>query len=357
MSKSTSKQDKRAPRETNQAVVRQSMLRRLPRRLGATGRMALPAAPSLIGHYTDMLHQAFAALGRVFKEEEMAHLRGLLQTKLEEAYAVSPYSRVIVTYETEAPPDTALSYKFQVAPSSVADEYEGWTKSRTPPYFGVHPDAKIMACARSLGAPKDVPVLDVGAGTGRNSLPLAREGFPVDAVELAPALAGILRADAEKDSLKLRVFEGNALDGNLELPEQHYRLFCMAEVIASHIRTVEEVRLLLEAAARALAPGGLLVFNAFLAREGYRPDPLARELSQVFWCNLFTKADIANAFQGMPFELVSDESSHDFEAEHQPADGWPPTGWFVDWATGLDLFDLPRGRAPIDLRWLVYRRI
>jgi SAM-dependent methyltransferase len=301
--KAAAKADQRAPRETNQAVVRQAMLRRLPRRLGAKGRMVLPAAPSLLEHYVDMLHQAFAALGRVFSEEETDHLRGVLKAKLGEAYAISPYSRVVVNYETEEPPGTALSWEMVVASASVASEYEGWTTTRTPPYFGVHPDAKIVESARSLGAPKDVPVLDVGAGTGRNSLPLAREGFPTDAVELAPALATILRADAEKEGLALRVFEGNALEGDLGLPSGHYRMVCMAEVVASHIRTWEEVRLLVEAAARWLAPGGLFVFNAFLAREGYKPDPLARELSQVFWCNLFTKADIANAFQGMPFEL------------------------------------------------------
>ena len=42
------KKDKREKRETNQAVVRQAMIRRLPRRLGAQGRMALPAAPALL---------------------------------------------------------------------------------------------------------------------------------------------------------------------------------------------------------------------------------------------------------------------------------------------------------------------
>jgi SAM-dependent methyltransferase len=346
----------RPARETNQTVVRQAMLRRLPRRLGASGQMVLPAAPSLLDHYTDTLHQAFATLGRVFTESETAHLRGILEKKLTDAYAASPYSRIVVRYETDPSPQTSITYNVSIANSSVANEYENWIKTRTPPYFGAHPDAKIMETARSLGAPKDVPVLDVGAGSGRNTLPLAREGFPVDAVELTPGLAQILRADAEKEQLPVRVFEGDALAGQIELAEGHYRLFCMAEVIASHIRTVAEVRVLFEGAATALASGGLLVFNAFLAKDGYRPEPLARELSQVFWCNLFTRAELATALKDMPFELVSDQSTHDYEAEHQPEGGWPPTGWFVDWSLGLDLCDLPRGRAPIELRWLVYRR-
>ncbi|HEX5101515.1 MAG TPA: class I SAM-dependent methyltransferase [Polyangiaceae bacterium] len=351
------KKDKRQNRETNQAVVRQSMIRRLPRRLGAKGQMALPAAPSLLDHYHELLTEAFGALGRVFNEEENAHLRKVLAEKLEEAFRTSPYSRVIVSYETDEPPRTSLTWRMAVNVSTVATEYEGWVKSREPPYFGVHPDAKILECARSLGAPKDVPVLDIGAGTGRNTLPLAREGFPTDAVELAPALAAILRGDVEKEKLPVRVIEGDALSGTLEIPERHYRVVCLAEVIASHIRSVEHVHALFETAAEALSAGGLFVFNAFLAKEGYRPDAMARELSQVFWSNVFTKIDIENAMRGLPFEPVSDESTHDFEHEHQPAEGWPPTGWFVNWAKGLDVYDLPLGRAPVELRWLVYRRV
>jgi SAM-dependent methyltransferase len=351
------KKDKRQNRETNQAVVRQAMIRRLPRRLGAKGQMALPAAPSLLDHYHELLIEAFGALGRIFNEEETAHLRKVLAEKLEEAFRTSPYSRVIVGYETEAPPSTSLRWRMLVAASSVANEYEGWVKSREPPYFGIHPDAKILECARSLGAPADVPVLDIGAGTGRNTLPLAREGFPTDAVELAPALAAILRGEVEKEKLPVRVIEGDALSGTLELPARHYRMICLAEVIASHIGTVEHVRKLFEAAADALTTGGLFVFNAFLAHEGYRPDAMARELSQVFWSNVFTRIDIANAMRGLPFEAVSDESTHDFEQAHQPPEGWPPTGWFVNWAKGLDIYDLPFDRAPVELRWLVYRRL
>ena len=88
------KKDKRPNRETNQAVVRQAMLRRLPRRLGAKGQMALPAAPSLRDHYHELLTDAFGALGRTFNEAESAHLRKVLGEKLEEAFRTSPYSRV-----------------------------------------------------------------------------------------------------------------------------------------------------------------------------------------------------------------------------------------------------------------------
>ena len=343
-------------RETNASVVKKALVTRLPRRVSSSGQMVLPAAPSLLEHYTDKLYQYFSLLGRVFTKEEMDHLKGILERKLEEAYAASPYARVIVHYETDAPPKTSLTYRMNVSVSSIKDEYDGWIKTREPPYFGAHPDAKIMQAARSLGTPKEVPILDIGAGTGRNTLPLAREGFPIDAIELTASLAGLLRADVEKEKLSVRVFEQDALAENAELPERHYKLVFLSEVIASHIRNVEQIRAIFEGAAEALASGGLLVFNAFLAHESYRPDAVARELSQVFWCNLFTRQDLATAMQGLPFELLADESTHDFENEHQPPEGWPPTGWFVNWSKGLDLFDVPAGTAPMELRWLTFRR-
>jgi hypothetical protein len=39
-----------------------------------------------------------------------------------------------------------------------------------------------------------------------------------------------------------------------------------------------------------------------------------------------------------------------------PKEHWPPTGWFEQWSSGGDLFDLPLGRAPVELRWLAYRK-
>src|SRR5690606_15880072 len=120
------------------------------------------------------------------------------------------------------------------------------------------PDAKVMNLARSLGDPKDVPVLDIGAGTGRNTLPLAREGFPTDAIELAPALAKVLREDAEKAGLSVRVFEGDATDRNLGVPQNYYGLVFLAEVVASHFRNVAHLRQLFEVVVDMIRPGGYL---------------------------------------------------------------------------------------------------
>lgn len=55
-------------------------------------------------------------------------------------------------------------------------------------------------------------------------------------------------------------------------------------------------------------------------------------------------------------ERVDDESTLEYEREHLPKEAWPPTGWFEQWSGGRDLFDLPPNRAPVELRWLTYRK-
>lgn len=350
------KNDKKAKREISHLVLRQAMSRRLPRRVAGSGQLVFPAVPALADHYADVMHKTFAALGRVFDRDETKQIRATVKKLADEGFARSPYSRLVVNYQTDEPPATSLTYKVTIEHSSVEDEYERWSKTRTPPLFGSHPDAKIMDVARSLGPPPEVNVLDVGAGTGRNSLPLAREGFNVDAIELAPALLEVLSRDAKAEGLPVHVIEGDAVADRIELKANHYQLIFLSEVIASHIRDVPSCRSIFEDAAVALAPGGLLVFNAFIATQSYFPDDLARELSQVFWCVAFTHKDMKTAMEGLPFEFVSDEAVHEYEHDHLPTESWPPTGWFESWAQGLDLYDLTADKSPLELRWLVYRK-
>jgi SAM-dependent methyltransferase len=341
--------------ETNTAVLKQAALRRLPRRVSGSGQVVFPAVPALLDHAVGVLNTTFTALGRAFSAAELEHVRELVGEKMRSGFEQSPYAKVIIDYETDPLPKTSLSYKVSLLIRTMSDEYDTWVQERQPPLFGSHPDAKLMQLAQSLGTPAETPVLDIGAGTGRNTLPLAKAGFPADAVEMSSSLAAILKADAAKQNLTLRIFEGDALDPALELPQSHYKLCILAEVF-SHFRELGQARRLFERAAEFLAPGGLLLFSAFLSRDGYKPDALARELSEVFWCTAFTRAELAEAAEGLPFDRISDESVCDFEHAHLPPEAWPPTGWFEEWTRGQDLYVLPPEKSPLELRWVVYRR-
>jgi SAM-dependent methyltransferase len=344
-------------RETNAVVLKQALIRRLPRRMQGSGEMSLPPVPGLIDHYVKLFDQIWEGMGRKFTAPELEEFKKSLLARLEQAYEASSSAKVVVSYQTDPPPKASLTWKVVALGASFTDEYEHWVETRTPPLFGKHADAKALDVARTLGEPGTVTILDVGAGTGRNALPLAREGFVVDALEPAPALGKLLQQAVAAEGLTVGLVEGNILDDALQLPRSHYRMVFLSEVVASHFRTVEQVRQLFRVSERLLEPGGLLVFNAFLADGGYKPEEAARQLSQVLWCALFTRRDLEVAAQGLPFERLTDESAADYEKAHLPEGQYPSTGWYEGWSGGLDLFDLPAERAPLELRWLVYRKI
>ena len=347
---------KKSQHETKEAVLKQAILRKIPARMVAKGEILFPAVPALVDHYVDVMNQTWLAIGRVFKTDELDYLRKVLRTEAENAFALSPYSKICISYETDPLPKTSLTWTVNTRPSSIENEYQDWVNTRTAPLFGEYPDAKVLDLARLFGAPKDCPIIDVGAGTGRNTLPLARLGHQSDAVEIAPALAKILREDAAKEGLNVTVFEGDILDASLPIPTHHYRIMLLAEVVASHFRSLEQIRQLFEAANRILCPGGVLIFSAFIAHDGYKPDEFARQISQVMWCCVFTKGQILEAISSLPFELVSNESTLEYEKAALPAEHWPPTGWYEAWSAGGDLFDLTPTKTPMELRWLVYRK-
>ncbi|MGD0675794.1 MAG: class I SAM-dependent methyltransferase [Polyangiaceae bacterium] len=351
----SSKASTTAAKKTTRETMQQAMIRKLPLRLRAKAELLLPAVPGFVDHYVEGLSGTWRSLGRPFSTAELGHFRQVLSQTLEQAFEESPYSSVCVVYETDPHPKSTITWKVGILHSAITDEFTEWVASRTPPLFGHHPDAKVIEVARSLGRPQDVAVLDVGAGTGRNTIPLAREGFRADAVELTPALAQVLREGVEKENLPIQVYEGDILDPATPVPQNHYQLVFLAEVV-SHFRNPAQLKTLFETANRLLVPGGTLLFSAFLPTEDDEPDEVTRTMSQVMWCSLFTRSELQGAAAGLPFDAASDESVLEYERAHLPADQWPPTGWFEGWTAGQDVFDLPRGETPIELRWLTFRK-
>jgi len=134
-----------------------------------------------------------------------------------------------------------------------------------------------------------------------------------------------------------------------------YQLILLSEVV-SDFRTAHHVRALFELAAVCLAPGGRLVFNAFLARDGFVPDNAVRELGQQMYTSIFTWPEMTAASAQLPLNLAADDSVYEYEKAHLPADSWPPTSWYIEWVSGQDVFDLPREQSPVEMRWLVYEK-
>jgi hypothetical protein len=176
---------------------------------------------------------------------------------------------------------------------------------------------------------------------GRNTLALARRGHPVDVVELTPKFADIIRAEAERESLNVRVINRDVFSTADDL-RRDYQLILLSEVV-SDFRSAEQLRAVFALATQCLAAGGRLMFNIFLPKPGYTPDAAAIELGQQCYTTIFTSQ-----------ELVSDDSVYEYEKSHLSDEAWPPTSWYADWVSGLDVFDIRREQCPIEMRWLVY---
>lgn len=328
------------------------MTRRFYTRSVVKGEITLPAVPSMIDEYVTMCAGLFAGVGRKFSDEELAHLRAVLQGQLAEAYAASQRSTIVISYN--APMGPTLHYQVRAQWRTVAQEYENWIATREPPLFGTEPDARVWALANEAADPTTHRVLEIGAGTERNALALARRGHPVDVVEMTPKFADIIRSDAERDSLDVRVIMRDVFSTMDDL-RQDYQLMVLSEVVPD-FRTTQQLRNLFELAAQCLAPGARLVFNAFLANGDYAPDQAAREFGQQMYTGMCTRAEMFAAAVGLPLELVADDSVYDYEKTHLPPGAWPPTSWYADWIRGLDVFTTNVESCPIEMRWLVFQR-
>lgn len=340
-------------RSVNPSQLRDAMERRLHRRSVVNGQITLPAVPGMIDEYVKMCDNIFAAVGVRFTVDELAHLKSVLAGELAEAYKASVRSNIVISYDS--PVGTVLNYHVRPEWLTIAGAYENWIANRKPPLFGTEPDARVWALAGEAADPGTFRVLDIGAGTGRNALALARRGHPVDVVEMTPKFADIIRTEAQRESLDVRVIQRDVF-ATIDDLRRDYQLILLSEVV-SDFQTAEQLRGTLQLAADCLAGGGRLVFNAFLAHRDYTPDDAARELGQQAYTAIFTRDELTSAAAGLPLELVADDSVYDYEKTHLPDGAWPPTSWYPDWVSGLDVFDVERTASPIEMRWLVYRKL
>ncbi len=110
-------------------------------------------------------------------------------------------------------------------------------------------------------AGKGTKVLEVGAGTGRYSVALAKEGMDVTAVELTKSNLDVLRRNAEGID-NLRAYQGDALkldmlaDGEFDVTLVFGPMY--------HLYEAADVSRAIDEAIRVTKPGGVMIF-AFIS--------------------------------------------------------------------------------------------
>ncbi|MCU0491554.1 MAG: class I SAM-dependent methyltransferase [Chloroflexaceae bacterium] len=337
-------------------AVTAAVQRKITSRSLARGELLLPCLPALCEQHMERIERLMLAFDQPLSAEQRESLQALLEQHLDRGFQASPNAQLRVQFGPETSTqglNGPIRLDFDVITPTLEEHYRLWPESRQEPLFGSYPDARLMALASTLTDPTNAPVLDIGAGVGRNSLPLARRGHPVDALELTTTFADMLCKAVQAEDLPVIVTRGDILHPRLGLRPCFYQLALASEVI-SHFRNVEQVRTLFSKVATSLVPGGVLLCNSFLAAENYTPTPLVWQTAQLAWSFVLTRPELHAALEGLPLRLEAVEPALAYEQQHLPPEAWPPTPWFPSWAAGRDVS--PGVTPPFELCWLVLRR-
>jgi SAM-dependent methyltransferase len=100
--------------------------------------------------------------------------------------------------------------------------------------------------------------LDLGAGSGFQSIPLARAGFKVVAIDASPSMLTELAQRAQ--GLEVRVVEGDMLRVKEIAPGPAELVVCMGDTLA-HLNSLAEVERLFAEVVESLAPGGAFALS------------------------------------------------------------------------------------------------
>jgi SAM-dependent methyltransferase len=115
---------------------------------------------------------------------------------------------------------------------------------------------------RSLAREARGRVLELGCGSGRVLLPIARDGWPCAGLDSSPAM--LARLAAGNPPSNLRAVRGQ-MEG-FDLPGERFAMVFSAFRAFQHLLTVEEQLGCLRCVRRHLAPGGVFAFDVFAPR-------------------------------------------------------------------------------------------
>lgn len=130
-----------------------------------------------------------------------------------------------------------------------------------PAYFSQRPDDNLMRHVHLI--PPASRVLDLGSGTGRNAIYVARRGHPVDAVDTSGVAVEILADAAKQENLPIHTHQADILQFvPPRLPYHAVLAFGIFQVLP---RTAIET--LAQRMIAWVAEGGLIFAHAFTCQD------------------------------------------------------------------------------------------
>jgi SAM-dependent methyltransferase len=122
----------------------------------------------------------------------------------------------------------------------------------------------VVACLRAHGPPQAKRLLDIGCGSGRHLMGLARRGFRMTGIDASAEMVAFASAQAAAARLPITVSVGELGDLRVEGPFD--AAYCFMDTFR-FLLTTEDILGHLRAVAERLAPGGLYLTDFWIPRE------------------------------------------------------------------------------------------
>lgn len=144
-------------------------------------------------------------------------------------------------------------------------------------YDAVTPPGPCESFYRKEAQRSSGPVLELACGTGRLTIPLARDGHEVVGLDASPAMLALARRKAEQASAPAVFVQGDMRAFDLG---RRFGLVLISCNSLSHLVEPDDLRSCFAAVRRHLAPGGVLAFDVVLPspRDLVAPEGGARRL-------------------------------------------------------------------------------
>jgi len=136
---------------------------------------------------------------------------------------------------------------------NYADEYDKEDFTRGT-------EGEVAFIEKEINYQKDVRMLDIGCGTGRHAIELARKGYSVIGVDLSESMIKKAREKAEIAEVEVNFEIGDARD--LQFENQFDLVIMICEGAFCLMETDEMNFQILESAARSLKKEGKFIFTA-----------------------------------------------------------------------------------------------
>jgi SAM-dependent methyltransferase len=195
----------------------------------------------------------------------------------------------------------------------------------------------------------DIDVLDIGAGDGRNSIPIARKGYNVFSIEKESDGRKLIEQAGKKYNLKIGIFD---FDITTKIPIVFKQVnFAFMSLVTQHF-TVDKFIVAMDNISKMIKSDGVLVFNALVRNKGH--ENLALLEDSGYGGDYFQEDSARDGTCHFKKQDILDITSKDFRltkiADYNEQGSSRPH--YMNWRWGME-----KGKSynrPVTLKWFVF---